>query len=144
MGCCTGPPGHICCSGSVWQTHAGVNYIPQSGTMNLATILYEYDQFFLQQLTLSRECTGKIGHLNKSNYLCTYDLYSPVYNALDACLSITWGSGRGLGPGISQVFWALWNGNEPIGEFHLGPKKLENSRAQPPPTFPRNGYARRE
>ncbi len=23
-----------------------------------------------------------------------------------------------------------------------GPKKLENSRAQPPPTSPRNGYAR--
>ncbi len=31
---------------------------------------------------------------------------------------------------------------EPIGEYHLGPKKLENSRAQPPPTCPSNGYAR--
>ncbi len=31
--------------------------------------------------------------------------------------------------------------NEPIGEFHLGPKKLGNSRAQPPPTSPSNVYA---
>jgi hypothetical protein len=31
---------------------------------------------------------------------------------------------------------------EPIGECHLGPKKLEISRAQPRPTFPSNGYAR--
>jgi hypothetical protein len=23
------------------------------------------------------------------NYLCTYDLYSPVHNVLDACISIT-------------------------------------------------------
>ncbi len=30
----------------------------------------------------------------------TYDLYSPVHNVLDACISITWASGRGLGPGI--------------------------------------------
>jgi hypothetical protein len=38
-------------------------------------------------------------------------------------------------------FWALWNGNKTIGEFHLGPKKLGNSRAQPPPTSPSNVYA---
>jgi hypothetical protein len=38
------------------------------------------------------------------NYLCTYDLYSPVHNVLDACISITWGSGRGLGPGILEFF----------------------------------------
>jgi hypothetical protein len=29
------------------------------------------------------------------NYLCTYDLYSPVHNVYDACISITRGSGRG-------------------------------------------------
>ncbi len=33
------------------------------------------------------------------NYLCTYDLYSPV---LDACISIIRASGRGLGPGIRE------------------------------------------
>jgi hypothetical protein len=38
------------------------------------------------------------------NYLCTYDLYSPVQNVLDACISITRGSGRGLGPGIREFF----------------------------------------
>ncbi len=41
------------------------------------------------------------GHFN---YLCTYDLYSPVHNVLDVCISITWGSGRGLGPGIPEFF----------------------------------------
>ncbi len=41
-------------------------------------------------------------------------------------------SGRGLGTGIREFF----------GPFEMGPKKLEISRAQPPPTFPSNGYAR--
>ncbi len=39
-----------------------------------------------------------------NNYLCTYDLYSPVHNVLNACISIMWGSGRGLGPGIPEFF----------------------------------------
>ncbi len=39
------------------------------------------------------------------NYLCTYILYSPAHNVLDACISIT-ASWRGLGPGIRE-FWAL-------------------------------------
>ncbi len=30
------------------------------------------------------------------NYLCTYDLYSPGHNVVDACISITRGSGWGL------------------------------------------------
>jgi hypothetical protein len=38
----------------------------------------------------------------KINYLCTYDLYSPVHNGLDACLSITRASGRGLGRGNQE------------------------------------------
>ncbi len=37
-----------------------------------------------------------------NNYLCTCDLYSPVHNVLDGCVYITWGSGRGLGPGIPK------------------------------------------
>jgi hypothetical protein len=52
------------------------------------------------------------------NYLCTYDLYSPVHNVLDACIFITRGSGRGLGPVILE-FLTLGNGIEPIGECHL-------------------------
>jgi hypothetical protein len=39
-----------------------------------------------------------------NNYLCTYDLYSPVHNVLEACISITMASGRGLGPGIRDFF----------------------------------------
>ncbi len=37
--------------------------------------------------------------------------------------------GEGWAPWKSRVFWALGNGNEPIGESHLGPKKL----TAPPP-----------
>jgi hypothetical protein len=35
-----------------------------------------------------------------NNYLCTCDLYTPVHNVLEAWIYITWGSWRGLGPGI--------------------------------------------
>jgi hypothetical protein len=77
--------------------------------------------------------------INSYNYLCTYNLYSPVHNVLDACISTTWGSGRGWA--LEFPFLGLWNWNEPIGEFHLGPEKLGNSRAQLPATSPSNGYA---
>jgi len=40
------------------------------------------------------------------NYLCTYDLYRPVHNVLDACISIKRASGR-VGLWNSRVFWAL-------------------------------------
>ncbi len=43
-------------------------------------------------------------NIKLKNYLCTYHLYSPVDIVLDACISITWGSGRGLGPGILEFF----------------------------------------
>ncbi len=43
-------------------------------------------------------------HLLYINYLCTYDLYSPVHNVLDAGISIMRGSRRGLGPGILEFF----------------------------------------
>jgi hypothetical protein len=43
-----------------------------------------------------------------------------------------------------ETFWALWNDIELLGECHLGPKKVEISRAQPHPTCPRNGFARME
>ncbi len=38
------------------------------------------------------------------NYLCTCDLYTPVHNVLEAWIYITWGSWRGLGPGIPEFF----------------------------------------
>jgi hypothetical protein len=34
---------------------------------------------------------------SRFNYLCTYDLYSPVLNVLDACISIR-GEVGGVGP----------------------------------------------
>jgi hypothetical protein len=42
--------------------------------------------------------------VGNNNYLCTYNLYSPLHNVLDACISITRASGRGLGPGILEFF----------------------------------------
>jgi hypothetical protein len=74
-----------------------------------------------------------------NNYLCTYDLYTPVHNVLDAyIISINRASGRVLGLEFKSL---MGHGIEPIGECHLGPKKLENSKTQPPPTCPSNGYA---
>ncbi len=75
-----------------------------------------------------------------NNYLCTYDLYGPIRNVFDACRSITRASGRELGPWNPRLFWALWNGIKPLGECHFGLKKVEISRAQPPPTCPSNGF----
>ncbi len=45
---------------------------------------------------------GHVQQVQHNNYLCTYDLYSPVH-VLDACISITRASVRGLGSGI-RVF----------------------------------------
>jgi hypothetical protein len=50
---------------------------------------------------------------------------APVRNVFDAGRYITWASGRGLGPGNGE-FLGLGNGIEPVGECHLGPKKLES------------------
>ncbi len=42
--------------------------------------------------------------VHKTTY-ALYELYSPVHKFLDACIiSITWASGRGLGPGILEFF----------------------------------------
>jgi hypothetical protein len=60
------------------------------------------------------------GHIS---YLYTYDLYGPVRNVFDACISIRWASRRGLGPGnpkfLGPVKWHRADRREPF-------------RAQPP------------
>jgi hypothetical protein len=58
---------------------------------------------------LAKGCNATWAEINMKwiDYLCTYDLYSPVHNVLDACMSITRASGRGLGPGILVFFVAL-------------------------------------
>ncbi len=53
------------------------------------------------------EITPLLSAGSGNNYLCTCDLCSPMHNVLDGCIYITWGSGRGLGPGIPEFFWAL-------------------------------------
>jgi hypothetical protein len=62
------------------------------------------------------------------SYLCTYDL-SRVYIMflMRAALQTHYeGKWEVVGPWNSRVFWALWNGIEPIGDCHFtGPKKLK-------------------
>jgi hypothetical protein len=65
------------------------------------------------------------------NYLCTCDLYTPVHNVLEAWIYITWGSWRGWALEFTSFLGPVKNGIEPIGECHLGPKKLGNFPAQP-------------
>ncbi len=84
------------------------------------------------------------------NILCSVAIYAPIIYTAPCVMFLMRAdplgrraSGRGLGPGIMS-FWALWNGIEPIGECHLGPKKLSIYWAQPPPTCPSNGSARIE
>ncbi len=67
------------------------------------------------------------------NHLCTYDLYSPVHNVLDACISITWGSGRGLGPGILEFFGPQMALSYRLDAISQGPK---NSRIPGPNPLP--------
>ncbi len=81
--------------------------------------------------SVSPSCTVPINCKTDSqlwsiSYLRTYDLYSPVLNVLDACITDTaYPSGGQVGGGgggwKSRVFSALWNGIEPIDECHLGP-----------------------
>jgi hypothetical protein len=40
-----------------------------------------------------------------------------VHNVLDACISITWGNGRGLGPGILEFFGPVkWDPPQVLGD----------------------------
>jgi hypothetical protein len=60
-------------------------------------------------------------------------IYTSLYvRIFDACRSITWASERGLGPGNLEFF-----GHQMALAYLLD----AISRAQPPPTFPRNGSA---
>jgi hypothetical protein len=52
---------------------------------------------------------------------------SPCVILLMRAVAITRASGRGVGSWKLRLFWALLNGIEPIGECHLGPKKVEIS-----------------
>ena len=58
---------------------------------------------FLKTQFLSDKLNGDLGGA-ANNYLCTCDLYTPVHNVLEAWIYITWGSWRGLGPGIPEFF----------------------------------------
>jgi hypothetical protein len=66
------------------------------GTSVTMDELFLKDSFYVPEM--------HIMYLTCINYLCTYDLYSPVHNVLYACISITWASERGLGPEILKIF----------------------------------------
>ncbi len=73
-----------------------------------------------QRANLIRE--GRKIEVFHFNYLCTYDLYSPVYNVLDLCISITRATGRELGPGNREFF-----GPCELASSQQGSKKLEEA-----------------
>ncbi len=52
------------------------------------------------------------------------------------------GKWRGLGPGNQDLFGPCEMASSRLGECHLGPKKVEISRAGPPPIRPSKGSAR--
>ncbi len=56
-------------------------------------------------------------------FLCTYVMFLMRADPLRGQVEI-------------EIFWALWNCIEPLGECYLGPKKVEISRAEPPPICP--------
>jgi len=87
---------------------------PQDWQQNLqpnSTLCY-CNYIYVQE---TRPCTlAPHSHCLKAfSYLCTYVLYSPVHNVLDACISITRASGRGWGPGNREF---------------LGPCEMASSR----------------
>ncbi len=66
---------------------------------------------------------GDFSDLWANKYLSTYNLYGPVCNVLDACISITRGSERGLGPGILE-FLSPVKCEPPFGAPSLLPHRL--------------------
>ncbi len=74
------------------------------------------------------------------SYLLTYDLYGPICVVFNAWRSIMRANRRGVWPWKSRLFWALKL--QPAKQAPFGLKKVEISRAQPPPTCPSNGFVR--
>ncbi len=68
-----------------------------------------------------------------NSYLCTYDLYSPMHNVLDVCISITRVSGRGLGHGHREFFVPCEMASSRQASVIWGPK---NSRFPGPNPLP--------
>jgi hypothetical protein len=107
---------------------------------------------FIQQPDLHnrRHSEGKVFFLSSVirsslaySYLCTYDLYSPVHNVLDACISITRAGGRELGLEIESflgpVKWHRADSRVPFRALKTcggwgSTKELNRlARAAPPP-----------
>ncbi len=73
-------------------------------------------------------------------YLWNYDLYGPVRNGLMRQIHYE-GKWEGVGPWKSRLFWALWNGIEPLDdEYHLGPNKSHRTAPHPPIPPPTSLY----
>ncbi len=97
-------------SGSVWQR------LRDDGNLHPLTLSYssKINGYLYPQ---------RVSPRLKNNYLCTYNLYGPCVMLLMRAASVTWASGRGLGPEIESFVGPVkWH--RPIGECHLGPKKL--------------------
>jgi hypothetical protein len=78
----------------------------------------------------------------QNSYLWTYDLYCPVHNAFDVGKSITWTSGRGVGPGNQDFFGPCDIASSRQASAIWDPKKSRFPGPNPlPPTCPINGFA---
>jgi hypothetical protein len=64
-------------------------------------------------------CLALLVYISYSRILHTYDLCSPMHNALDACISITRASARGLGPGNLE-FLGPHNGYASVQHYAHG------------------------
>ncbi len=71
-----------------------------------------------------------------------YDLYSPVHNVLDECISITWASGKGLGPGNLKFFGPQMALTFRLDVISQGPKNSQFPWPNPLPLAHVNGCAR--
>jgi hypothetical protein len=51
--------------------------------------------------------------------------YTPMHNVLDACISITWESGRGLGPRNLEFLGTKWHSPICLMSFHRAQKTFD-------------------
>ncbi len=134
-------------------------YAPEAHIMYLTVVFWFLISFFVMGGAARAGRTSSFMHLllhppqygpwnHPRGLLCIQlPMHAPmIYTALCImfwmCAYPLLGQVEGFGPWKSRVFLGP-NGTCLSAHCHFtGPKKLSNSSAQPPPTCPRNGYAR--
>ncbi len=106
-----------------------VFHIQHKSTLHWDLCSEPHSSALVQHLAYRGSSHRRKGAAWHNSYLCTYDLYRSVCNALDAGSIYNEGKWEGW---ALWLFWALWNGIEPISNCHLGPKKVEPLTRWPP------------